>query len=174
LRSPDIAHLSRLQHFGERIFAQTIVSVAATFGVRLAWTASQLIIRPYADDITLRTVLDRRLLPRSRPVAPRDVELGLPAAVRPLPEIASAHQCRPADVARADPWLSSPAYVNVLSIFAMCNTHDLTWGTKADNEAPVEDLGSVKGSGKEVEIMLPTVRPIQRVDFLQGLHRLTP
>jgi hypothetical protein len=56
----------------------------------------------------------------------------------------------------------------------MCNTHDLTWGTKADNEAPVEDLGSVKGSGKEVEIMLPTVRPIQRVDFLQGLHRLTP
>lgn len=54
---------------------------------------------------------------------------------------------------------SSPAYVNVLSIFAMCNTHDLTWGTKADNDGPDEDLGSVKGSGKEVEIMLPTVSP---------------
>lgn len=51
-------------------------------------------------------------------------------------------------------------YVNVLSIFAYANLHDLSWGTKNDDGAPSNDLGSVQGTAKgEVEIFLPTVRP---------------
>ncbi|EKM48166.1 uncharacterized protein PHACADRAFT_155282 [Phanerochaete carnosa HHB-10118-sp] len=47
-------------------------------------------------------------------------------------------------------------------MYAMCNLHDVTWGTKGDNGA-VKDLGGAKklkdASGKEVmEVELPTER----------------
>jgi chitin synthase len=51
-----------------------------------------------------------------------------------------------------------PAYVCTLNIFAFCNTHDVTWGTKGDNEQKM-DLGSAvvkKEAGKDVvEIEMP-------------------
>jgi len=55
-----------------------------------------------------------------------------------------------------------PSYVNILMMYAMCNLHDVTWGTKGDNGA-AKDLGgakSVKGSdGKAMlEVELPTTR----------------
>ncbi|KAF9486513.1 chitin synthase 2 [Pholiota conissans] len=55
-----------------------------------------------------------------------------------------------------------PSYVNILMMYAMCNLHDVTWGTKGDNGA-AKDLGGakkVKGeSGEEVmEVELPTAR----------------
>ncbi|RDB28666.1 Chitin synthase 2 [Hypsizygus marmoreus] len=55
-----------------------------------------------------------------------------------------------------------PSYVNILMMYAMCNLHDVTWGTKGDNGA-AKDLGGakkVKGEdGKEVmEVELPTGR----------------
>lgn len=67
-----------------------------------------------------------------------------------------------------DPWhmftsfaqyfLLVPAYVCTLNIFAFCNTHDVTWGTKGDNEQKM-DLGSAvvkKEAGKDVvEIEMP-------------------
>ena len=53
-----------------------------------------------------------------------------------------------------DPWhmftglipyiFMSPSYTNVLSIYAFCNTHDVSWGTKGDNS--VADLGAVNAS----------------------------
>ncbi|KAI8977521.1 chitin synthase 1 [Mycotypha africana] len=69
-----------------------------------------------------------------------------------------------------DPWhmltslapyiFMSPSYINVLNIYAFCNTHDVSWGTKGDNGVST-DLGVVKGTqGKdgehEVEVALPT------------------
>jgi chitin synthase len=55
-----------------------------------------------------------------------------------------------------------PSYVNILMMYAMCNLHDVTWGTKGDNGA-AKDLGGakkVKGDdGKELmEVELPTAK----------------
>ncbi|KAI9348299.1 chitin synthase-domain-containing protein, partial [Zopfochytrium polystomum] len=38
-----------------------------------------------------------------------------------------------------------PSYVNILMVYAFCNLHDVSWGTKGDNTAPVS-LGAVKAS----------------------------
>ncbi|KAK9463462.1 chitin synthase-domain-containing protein [Lipomyces oligophaga] len=35
--------------------------------------------------------------------------------------------------------LLSPSYINVLNVYAFCNIHDLSWGTKGDN-GPKQDL----------------------------------
>ncbi|KAI5288953.1 Chitin synthase, class 1, partial [Ascosphaera acerosa] len=63
-----------------------------------------------------------------------------------------------------DPWhlvtsflqyvLLTPTYINVLNIYAFCNTHDITWGTKGDDKP--EKLGSanIKPDGK-IDIELP-------------------
>ncbi|KAF8640859.1 hypothetical protein AX17_000507 [Amanita inopinata Kibby_2008] len=66
-----------------------------------------------------------------------------------------------------------PSYVNILMMYAMCNLHDVTWGTKGDNGA-AKDLGGakkVKGEdGKEVmEVELPTAR--EDVDRLWAASR---
>lgn len=55
-----------------------------------------------------------------------------------------------------------PSYVNILMMYAMCNLHDVTWGTKGDNGA-AKDLGGakkVKGDdGKDMmEVEVPTTR----------------
>lgn len=42
--------------------------------------------------------------------------------------------------------LLTPTYINVLNVYALCNTHDLSWGTKGANDAP--GGGSV-ASGKD-------------------------
>lgn len=52
-----------------------------------------------------------------------------------------------------------PGYINILNIYAFCNTHDVSWGTKGDNSV-AKDLGVVKVSEKDkgvktVEIELP-------------------
>ncbi|KAF8347016.1 glycosyltransferase family 2 protein [Amanita rubescens] len=61
-----------------------------------------------------------------------------------------------------------PSYVNILMMYAMCNLHDVTWGTKGDNGSS-KDLGGakkIKGeNGKEMmEVELPTTR--EDVDHL--------
>lgn len=69
-----------------------------------------------------------------------------------------------------DPWhmftsfvqyiLLSPSYTNVLNIYAFCNTHDVSWGTKGDSKIST-DLGVVKAKKDEAgehlaEVELPT------------------
>lgn len=68
-----------------------------------------------------------------------------------------------------DPWhmvtsfgqyfLLMPLYLCTLQIYAFCNTHDVTWGTKGDNEQKM-DLGAAvvkKEAGKDiVEIEMPS------------------
>lgn len=64
-----------------------------------------------------------------------------------------------ASVLMFDPWhmvtslvqymLLTPTYTNVLNVYAFCNTHDVSWGTKGDDK--VEKLPSVNtkdGQGK--------------------------
>ncbi len=38
-----------------------------------------------------------------------------------------------------------PSYINTLTIYAFCNSHDVSWGTKGDNVASSSGHGSVKG-----------------------------
>ena len=42
--------------------------------------------------------------------------------------------------------LLSPTYINVLNIYAFCNIHDVSWGTKGVEQA--KDLGAAKSFGK--------------------------
>ncbi len=64
-----------------------------------------------------------------------------------------------ASIIMFDPWhmftsfiqymLLTPTYTNVLNVYAFCNTHDVSWGTKGDDK--VEKLPSVNtkdGTGK--------------------------
>lgn len=50
-----------------------------------------------------------------------------------------------------------PSFVNILMIYAFCNTHDISWGTKGDNGAA--GLGGAKkvsgGNSNQVEVELP-------------------
>ncbi|KAF9363063.1 Chitin synthase, class 1 [Mortierella sp. NVP85] len=48
-----------------------------------------------------------------------------------------------------------PSYVNILNVYAFCNTHDVSWGTKGDNTMHA-DLGvAKKGEGQVVEVEMP-------------------
>lgn len=55
--------------------------------------------------------------------------------------------------------LLSPAYVNILNIYAFCNIHDISWGTKGQDK--MNDLGIAKKGGlnkDELEIIIPTTK----------------
>lgn len=55
-----------------------------------------------------------------------------------------------------------PSYVNILMMYAMCNLHDVSWGTKGDNGSSKDLGGAKKVSGKDgqdlYEVELPTAR----------------
>lgn len=55
--------------------------------------------------------------------------------------------------------LLSPSYVNVLNIYAFCNIHDISWGTKGQDK--MNDLGVARKMGfkdDELEIVIPTTK----------------
>src|SRR5208282_3197636 len=64
-----------------------------------------------------------------------------------------------------DPWhmftsfiqylILTPTYINVLNVYAFCNTHDITWGTKGDDKAEKLSSVKVKADGK-VDVAIPT------------------
>jgi chitin synthase len=48
--------------------------------------------------------------------------------------------------------LLSPTYTNVINVYAFCNTHDVTWGTKGDDKPPaVGKTATVNADGKPEE-----------------------
>ncbi|KAI9322292.1 chitin synthase 1 [Dichotomocladium elegans] len=54
----------------------------------------------------------------------------------------------------------SPSYTNILNVYAFCNIHDVSWGTKGDNKVNT-DLGVVKHKKDEsgehtAEVEMPT------------------
>lgn len=50
--------------------------------------------------------------------------------------------------------LLTPTYINILNVYAFCNTHDITWGTKGDDKAPKLGNATVKDDGK-VTVNIP-------------------
>lgn len=64
-----------------------------------------------------------------------------------------------------DPWhmitssaqyfLLLPSYICTLQVYAFCNTHDISWGTKGDNVVRT-DLGAARGKGSTVELEMPS------------------
>jgi chitin synthase len=48
----------------------------------------------------------------------------------------------------------TPTYINVLNIYAFCNTHDITWGTKGDDKAEKLESVTVKADGK-LDVAIP-------------------
>ncbi|PMD36240.1 glycosyltransferase family 2 protein [Hyaloscypha variabilis F] len=49
-----------------------------------------------------------------------------------------------------------PSYICTLQVYAFCNTHDISWGTKGDNVIHT-DLGAAMGhGGKTVELEMPS------------------
>ncbi|KAI9712210.1 MAG: hypothetical protein M1812_006945 [Candelaria pacifica] len=64
-----------------------------------------------------------------------------------------------------DPWhmvtsfiqylLLTPTYINILNVYAFCNTHDITWGTKGDDKAEKLPTANLKPGGK-VDVDIPT------------------
>ena len=63
-----------------------------------------------------------------------------------------------------DPWhmftcfvqyiLLTPTYINILNVYAFCNTHDITWGTKGDDKAVKLPSANLKPGGK-VDVDIP-------------------
>jgi chitin synthase len=64
-----------------------------------------------------------------------------------------------------DPWhmftsfiqyiLMTPTYINILNVYAFCNTHDISWGTKGDDKAEKLPSVTTKADGK-ADIHAPT------------------
>ena len=64
-----------------------------------------------------------------------------------------------------DPWhmvtsfiqymLLTPTYINILNVYAFCNTHDITWGTKGDDKPTKLPAANVKPTGG-VDVLLPS------------------
>lgn len=56
-----------------------------------------------------------------------------------------------------DPWhmftsfiqylLLTPTYINILNVYAFCNTHDITWGTKGDDKPVKLGVANIKPTG---------------------------
>lgn len=56
-----------------------------------------------------------------------------------------------------------PSYVNILLIYAFCNLHDVSWGTKGDNGSS-KDLGNAKVLKKDGEEMAEVALPTRQDD----------
>ncbi len=48
----------------------------------------------------------------------------------------------------------TPTYINILNVYAFCNTHDITWGTKGDDKAAKLPSANLKPGGK-VDVAIP-------------------
>ncbi|KAI9892176.1 MAG: Chitin synthase, class 2 [Vezdaea aestivalis] len=49
-----------------------------------------------------------------------------------------------------------PSYICTLQVYAFCNTHDVTWGTKGDNVIHTDLGAAVSGKGNIVQLEMPS------------------
>lgn len=59
--------------------------------------------------------------------------------------------------------LLAPSYINVLNVYAFCNVHDVSWGTKGSDKVS-DDLGAVKSSDDNKDEVTVDV-PIEQKDI---------
>lgn len=64
-----------------------------------------------------------------------------------------------------------PSYICTLQVYAFCNTHDVTWGTKGDNVMKT-DLGGAIGKGSTVELEMPSEQNDIDSGYDQALRNL--
>jgi cellulose synthase/poly-beta-1,6-N-acetylglucosamine synthase-like glycosyltransferase len=85
-----------------------------------------------------------------------------------------------------DPWhlftsflqymLLLPSFTNLLTVYAFCNTHDVSWGTKGENRLE-RDLGVAKTTTKHgveaVEVELPAEQIDINLQYEDAVHDLS-
>lgn len=49
-----------------------------------------------------------------------------------------------------------PSYICTLQVYAFCNTHDVTWGTKGDNVIHIDLGAAISNKGNTVELEMPS------------------
>jgi chitin synthase len=67
-----------------------------------------------------------------------------------------------------------PSYICTLQVYAFCNAHDVTWGTKGDNISST-DLGAAKGKGGKggiVELEMPSEQHDIDTGYEEALRNL--
>jgi chitin synthase len=57
----------------------------------------------------------------------------------------------------------SPTYTNVINVYAFCNTHDLSWGTRPEEKTEAAGSATIKSDGK-VDVDLSFVDPNDHYD----------
>jgi chitin synthase len=60
-----------------------------------------------------------------------------------------------------------PSYICTLQVYAFCNTHDVTWGTKGDNVLH-KDLGAAKSVGRADGGVVEVEMPSEQLDIDSG------
>src|SRR6266498_680566 len=58
-----------------------------------------------------------------------------------------------------------PFYVNILMVYAFCNTHDVSWGTKGDNGNTGGGNGAQPVAGKDGKKLMQVEVPHERADI---------
>ncbi|KAL1839227.1 hypothetical protein VTK73DRAFT_4093 [Phialemonium thermophilum] len=64
-------------------------------------------------------------------------------------------------------FLLLPSYICTLQVYAFCNTHDVTWGTKGDNVVKT-DLGGAVGKGGAASSTVELEMPSEQLDIDSG------
>jgi chitin synthase len=68
----------------------------------------------------------------------------------------------------------APSFVNVLNVYAFCNLHDVSWGTKGSDKAEaLPSVSSSKGKGEEAAVVQDTERMQEDLDdtFKETVNR---
>ncbi|XMA10606.1 hypothetical protein WAI453_003397 [Rhynchosporium graminicola] len=60
-----------------------------------------------------------------------------------------------------------PSYICTLQVYAFCNTHDISWGTKGDNVIHT-DLGAATGHGSKSSTTVELEMPSEQLDIDSG------
>ncbi|CAG8725557.1 36774_t:CDS:2, partial [Racocetra persica] len=66
-----------------------------------------------------------------------------------------------------------PFYVNILMVYAFCNTHDVSWGTKGDNGNSGNLGGAQAVTGKDGKQVFKVEIPTERADINAAYDKIT-
>jgi chitin synthase len=66
----------------------------------------------------------------------------------------------------------TPTYINILNVYAFCNVHDVTWGTKGDSK--VEELPSANVKADKGDVTIPTDDADLNQQYLREVCNFAP